>query len=103
MIAVSILDNSITYAHTYVIMVLCIPVATHGHLPSFNIQKEIHNLNIHKNSQNLSPIPSTGFTKSATCTKKCWGTGVLYWNSTSVKIYVQRLMRREDNNMSSTY
>ena len=53
--------------------------------------------------QNLSPIPYTGFTKSATCTKNCWGTGVLYWNSTSVKIYVQLLMRREDNNMSSTY
>ena len=34
MIAVSILDNSITHAHTYVIMVLCVPVATHGRLPS---------------------------------------------------------------------
>ena len=34
MIVVSILDNSITRAHTYVIVVLCVPVATHGHLPS---------------------------------------------------------------------
>jgi hypothetical protein len=34
MIAVSILDNSITQAHTYVIVVLCVSVATHGHLPS---------------------------------------------------------------------
>ena len=34
MIAVSILDNSITHAHTYVIVVLCVFVATHGHLPS---------------------------------------------------------------------
>ena len=34
MIAVSILDNSITHAHTYVIVVLYVPVAIHGHLPS---------------------------------------------------------------------
>jgi len=34
MIAVSILNNSITHAHTYVNVVLCVPVATHGHLPS---------------------------------------------------------------------
>jgi hypothetical protein len=34
MIIVSILNNSITHAHTYVIVVLCVPVATHGHLPS---------------------------------------------------------------------
>ena len=26
-----------------------------------------------KNSQNPSPMPSTGFTKSATCTKKMFG------------------------------
>ena len=36
MIAVSILDNSITHAHTYVIVVLCVPVATHRHLPSID-------------------------------------------------------------------
>ena len=34
MIVVSILDNSITHAHTYVIVVLCVSVAMHGHLPS---------------------------------------------------------------------
>ena len=38
MIALSILDNSIIHAHTYVIVVLCVPVATHGHLPSVNIK-----------------------------------------------------------------
>jgi hypothetical protein len=32
MIAVSILGNNITHTHTYVIVVLCVPVATH--LPS---------------------------------------------------------------------
>jgi len=26
---------SITRAHTYVIMILCVPVATHGHLTSY--------------------------------------------------------------------
>ena len=41
MIAVSILDNSITHAHTYVIMVLCVPVETHGHLPSNNIYMDM--------------------------------------------------------------
>ena len=34
MTVVSILHNSITHAHTYVIVVLCVPVATHEHLPS---------------------------------------------------------------------
>ena len=34
MIAVSILDNTIIHTHTYIIVVLFIPVATHGHLPS---------------------------------------------------------------------
>jgi hypothetical protein len=34
MIAVSILDNSITHAYTYAIMVLCVPVATHEYSPS---------------------------------------------------------------------
>jgi hypothetical protein len=34
MIAESILDNSITHAYTYAIVVLCVPVATHGYLPS---------------------------------------------------------------------
>ena len=34
MIVVSILDNSIAHAHTYVIVVLCVLVATHEHLPS---------------------------------------------------------------------
>ena len=48
MIAVSMLDNSITHAHTYVIVVLCVPVATHGHLPSikykhiFRITLSVH-------------------------------------------------------------
>ena len=36
---VSILDNSITHAHTYVIVILCVPVATHDRLPS---QAEIY-------------------------------------------------------------
>ena len=35
MIAVSILDNSITHAYTYVIVVLCVPVTIHDHLPSY--------------------------------------------------------------------
>ena len=39
MIAISILDNSITHVYTYVILVLCVPVATHEHLPS---QAEIY-------------------------------------------------------------
>ena len=34
MITVSILDNSITHAHTYVIVVLCVSIATHEYLPS---------------------------------------------------------------------
>jgi hypothetical protein len=34
MSAVSILGNTITHAHTYVTMVLCVSIATHGHLPS---------------------------------------------------------------------
>ena len=34
MIAVSILDNSIIHAHTYVIVVLCVSIATHEHLSS---------------------------------------------------------------------
>jgi hypothetical protein len=36
-IAVSILCNSITHAHKYVIVVLYVPVATHRHLPSKGI------------------------------------------------------------------
>jgi len=38
MITVSILDNSITHAHTYIIMVLCVSVTMHGHLPSHIIK-----------------------------------------------------------------
>jgi hypothetical protein len=34
MIAIFILGNSITHAYTYVIVVLYVPVARHGHLPS---------------------------------------------------------------------
>jgi hypothetical protein len=33
-IAVFILGNIITHAYTYVIVVLCVPVAAHGHLPN---------------------------------------------------------------------
>ena len=39
MMVVSILDNSITHAHTYVIVVLCVSVATHGYLPSRSIKR----------------------------------------------------------------
>ena len=38
MIVVSILDNSIAHAHTYVIVVLCVLVAMHGHLPSISLK-----------------------------------------------------------------
>ena len=38
MTVVSILDNSITHARIYVIVVLCVPVATHGHLPGHVIK-----------------------------------------------------------------
>jgi hypothetical protein len=39
MIAISILDNSITHAHIYVIVILCVSVATHGiYLVSYYIQ-----------------------------------------------------------------
>ena len=48
MIVVSILDNNITHAHTYVIVVLCVPVATHKHLPSRvkNITIAVHKCNV---------------------------------------------------------
>ena len=42
MIVVSILDNSITHAHTYVIMLLCVPVATHGYLLSIGITTDLN-------------------------------------------------------------
>jgi hypothetical protein len=40
MTAVSILHNSITHAHTYVIVVLCVLVTTHGHLLSTTTTKK---------------------------------------------------------------
>ena len=57
MIVVSILDNSITHAHTYVIMVLCVPVATHGYLPS-RVNKYLLNLLVSWSMARLSCIHS---------------------------------------------
>ena len=48
--AISILGNSISRAHTYIIMILCVPVTTHGYLSSDRentrvlLEKDIANL-----------------------------------------------------------
>jgi hypothetical protein len=33
------LDNGITHAYTYVIVILCFSIATHGHLPSEQLNR----------------------------------------------------------------